>query len=459
MHKNFQTQFTSLLFAIGATISLQAQNVLKVEAGTVISSTGGVVISLNDMDLDNDGIFNQGNGQGILVFKGTINSFISGSASPQFDILQLSKTGGGKLILQRGIQIGSSITFDSGILDLNGQNILLSPSGLLINESENSRITGSNGGYVQIIRTLNAPTSVNLGNLGVVFSSTKNLGSVIIRRGHQTQTNVFGNGNTIFRYYDIIPANDVDLNAKLRFNYLDAELNSLNENDLTIWSSFNNQHWTNLGFAARNTNSNHVDQEGVNRFNRLTLTGTSNPLPLIWGSFNTKCVAGQTWISWKTLQEQNTAFFIVRRSTNANTWSNIGSIPAAGNNQSTKSYSYTDHQSLVGTTYYQVLQQDLDGRQTYSPVLVSRCGEEESIIAYPIPAQNNCWVSIQSERSNTVSMQLFNGQGALLKQQVVEIMTGNNVFELSLANYPRGVYSLVCTWSDGRVKVIKVEKI
>lgn len=441
-------------------IASQAQNVLKVQSGVVLSTTGGVTITLNDMDFDNDGILNQGVGQGILFFKGTAANSISGNSSTLFDVLQLGKTGSGKLTLLQGIRISSGITFNSGNLDLNAQNILLSPFASLNGESENSRITSINGGYVQIINTLSAPSAVNAGNLGAVITSTKDLGSVTIRRGHESQKNASGNGTTILRYFDIIPDKNSDLNANLRIHYLDAELNNLNENVLTSWTSSDNLNWTDLGFTARNAMSNFVEQQGINSLSRFTLTESGNPLPLVWGSLNLQCIAGQAKLSWKTLQEQNTALFIIRRSSNGGTWTNIGSLQAAGNSQSTLSYSFTDPQSLSGATYYyQVIQQDLDGSQTFSPVLAGECAQPERIKVYPIPTQHNCWVSIQSERSHTLAMHLYNAQGALLKQQTVDVLAGNNVYELSLANYPRGVYSLVLTWNNGKVKVIKVEKI
>lgn len=458
MKKNICIHIIFLLFAINAIIPLPAQNVLKVQTGVVISSTGGAVITLHDMDFDNDGIFDLGAGQGTFVFNGTANSIISGVSSTMFDILQLAKTGSTKLTLHQDIRIAAGISFGGGNLDLNAQNILLEPTASLMSESETSHITGANGGYVQVINTLTAPSAAHPGNLGIEITSTSDLGSVTIRRGHQSQTNAFGTGTTIFRYYDIIPKNNTALNGRLRFNYLKAELNNLNENGLTLWTSSDNRNWTNLGFDARNITGNYVEQGGINSFHRFTLTEMNNALPLIWGPFNTQCMTGQTTISWTTLQEQNTSVFIVRRSTNGINWTDISRLPAAGNSQTTLSYSYTDPQSPAGITYYQIMQQDLDGRQTYSPVLTSKCAQPESIKVYPLPAQNNCWVSIQSEQSYTVFMHLYNALGALLQQQTLGIERGNNVFELSLVNYPKGVYSLLLTWSNGKVKVIKVEK-
>jgi hypothetical protein len=450
MRKIILTPLCSLLVFVA-----QAQNVLKVQSGVVLSTTGGVTITLNDMDFDNDGILNQ---QGVVLFKGTAANHILGNTSSLFDVLQLAKTGGGKLTLQQGIRISSNITFGTGNLDLNGKNILLSPVALLNGESESSHITGENGGYIEIINTLNAPLGATPGNLGIKISSGQGLGSVTIRRGHHSQKNASGNGNTIFRYFDIEAEKNSGLNAMLRINYLDAELNGIKEDELTQWTSSDNLNWTNLGFTTRDDVNNFVEMTGIDHFSRFTLTSANNALPLQWGSFNTQCILGQTKINWKTAWEQNTSVFVVRRSTDGSTWSNIGNIPAAGNSSTTLSYSFTDPQPMNGFTYYQVFQQDLDGRKTFSPVLTSQCSASEVVKVYPVPAQNNCWVSIQSERNSSVSLGLYTMQGALLKQQNVDLMTGNNVYEIPLAKYPQGMYSLVIKWSDGKAKVLKVEK-
>jgi hypothetical protein len=455
--KIYAIQFTTLLCMVCfAVTSTQAQ--LKVQSGATLSCTGGAVITLSNTDLDNDGTISLSAGQGTFIFMGNANNTISGSSTPLFDKLQIAKTGSAKITLQQGIQINSGITFSSGIIDLNAHNILLQPTALLNGESETSHITGANGGYVQIINTLNAPSLVNPGNLGAVITSTQNLGSTIISRGHTSQTNGLGGGNSILRYYDIIPTNNVSLNATLQLNYLDAEVNGLDENSLVLWKSVDNVQWLSQGVDTRNTTTNYVNKAGLADFSRWTLSSLGNALPLVWGSFNTKCISNGTRISWNTQSEQNTASFVIRRSTDGVTWTAIGSVPAAGNSQTILSYAYTDLQPPSAKCYYQIVQRDLDGRQSYSRILISRCGQPESINVYPNPVQTNCWVSIQSETSRTVVLRLYDSRGALMQGKTVALQAGNNQFALSMNGFVSGSYLLVITWSDGKVKVVKLEK-
>lgn len=455
--KLYTTRFTSLLCVV-CFITTTAQAQFKIQSGATISCNGGALITLKNVDLENDGTISLSAGQGSFLFNGNADNTISGISVPLFDVLQIAKTGSAKLSLQQSLQIGSGITFTSGIIDLNTQNILLQPSALLNGESETSHITGTTGGYVQITSNLNTPSLANAGNLGAVISSPENLGSTIIRRGHVSQANPLGGGNSIFRYYDIIPANNTGLNATLQFNYFDAELNGLDENSLVLYKSADNIHWNSQGSDTRNTTDNFVTKTGLADFSRWTLSSAGNPLPLVWVSFNTQCIGSGTRISWKTQQEQNTASFKIRRSTDGVSWSEIGSVPAAGNSQTILSYTFTDPQSPAANSYYQIAQRDIDGRQTYSPVLISKCGQPESIRVYPNPVQHSCWVSIQSETARTATLRLFDSRGALLQEKAVNLQRGNNQISLSLYGFPTGTYMLIITSGDGKVKVVKLEK-
>jgi hypothetical protein len=436
---------------------IQAQPVMTVQAGAHITTTGKAFITLTDISLDLDGVIQQGPGDGRFVFNGPLNAVITGTASPAFDELEIAKTAKAQLALKQSIIIGSGIIFTDGTIDLNSHNILLEPNALLMGESATSRITGEKGGYVQIKTSLNAPAGVNPGNLGLVISSRQDLGPIQIRRGHQSQTNGSNTGASILRYYDLVPANNVGLEATLRVHYFDEELNGLDEGMLTLFSSTDLLSWTNRGFSARSAGQNYVEQTGINSFSRFTLSEINNPLPLVWSSFNTRCDNGHTTISWKTLQEQNTARFIIRRSTDGIHYTSVDSLPAAGNSQSELSYSYTDQEAMYGNTYYQILQEDIDGRQTYSPVLWSRCELQGSLSVYPNPVQGDCVVRIESPDAARVTLRVYNILGMLLQQHTHAVQPGANQLLLSLHNRPAGTYLLTVSWRN-TIKTIKLVK-
>lgn len=431
-----------------------AKSQLNNNGATIIMDNGAYLV-IDNLDLQNSGAFTQT--AGTVQFTGAGNSSITGSASPQFYNLALNKASA-SLLLQNNISINNQVLFTAGLLNLNNYNITLNAGALLNGESETSRITGTTGGYVQITSNLNAPSAVNPGNLGAVITSPQNLGNTLIRRGHVSQVNGGGLGSSIFRYYDITPTNNMALNATLNVNYFDAELNSLDENVLTVATSSNTTTWTNQGFDSRNTTTNVVTKSGFAGFERVTLSTPQNALPLEWGSFNTKCVNNGVTITWKTLQESNTSVFYIRRSSNGSDWQTVATLAAAGNSNSTITYSCTDPLSFNGAVY-RIVQEDRDGAQTLSPVLQSNCDISEALTVYPNPTYGNCWLSIQSASSTAVIMRLYDSKGALVKQQLENVAAGASQIAFQTNGLGHGIYNLVVSWGNGNLKTIKIEKL
>jgi hypothetical protein len=262
---------------IAFVVRSSAQGTLQLTSGANIKTLNNASIVLDNMHVVNNGNLTQAI-TGATRFSGSANVNISGTGTTNLDTLDIAKTSGNVTLLQN-IAVATRVKFTSGLLDLNNSVLNLGTSGLVNGETEANRITTSGTGYVQVTNVLNAPTSANPGNLGAIITSTKNLGSVTIRRGHLAQLNVSGTTPGIRRYYDILPANDNALKATLRFQYFDVELNGLNESTLELWSQAK-KNWTKEGYTNRNATTNFVEKAGINTFSRWTLSGMMNPVPV-----------------------------------------------------------------------------------------------------------------------------------------------------------------------------------
>jgi hypothetical protein len=267
----FQTILLVVLFFYN-NLSAQVTN----SSGTQLVASGDLKLVFNDLSLVNNGSILPATST--MSFTGANNQSVSGSSSISFYNLSVNKTSIGKILLQRNIDVNSNIDFSSGLLDLNNFNIILSATSLITGETENARITGTNGGYVQITTSLNAPLSANPGNLGAIFTSSTNFGSTIIRRGHAAQSKGVAPDFSINRYYDIIPANNTALNASLKFSYFDAEVNGKNEADLWLWKSSDFTNWfVSAATDNRDVTANYVTAKGIKSFSRWTLSDASFP--------------------------------------------------------------------------------------------------------------------------------------------------------------------------------------
>jgi hypothetical protein len=370
-----------------------------VQSGVVISTNGNAVITLQDIDLVINGGISQQAGDGYWFFTGSGNNTISGSSSPFFDRLDMAKTGSAKIILSQNIS-GASIT------------------------------------------------------------SAQNLGSTVIRRGHGSQTNSGGAGSSILRYYDILPANNTALNATLRINYLDAELNGLDESALVLSKSTDQLHWTNIGYTARDTSANYVEDSAIADFSRWTLSTANNPLPVKLTSFTVECLDGSARISWVTAQEQNSSRFDVEKSVDGIQWQTIGSMAAAGNSALPKNYSYVDGSTTSGTAFYRVAEFDIDGMATYSTTAAANCTiADNDAHIYPNPVKDILWVTLNTPVASVMKIEIYNAGGAKSQTQNAALIVGDNRIGIDMKGLTPGLYFLNLQWGNGhRTKITKIEK-
>ncbi|MFN4255443.1 MAG: putative metal-binding motif-containing protein, partial [Saprospiraceae bacterium] len=262
-----------LLPFVGAFDMVAQQGQFVIQGGASVRVSGAPTIRLQKTDWQNNGSASMATST--LVLSGdAASAVISGAASDVFQHLKIA-TPSGQVALGKNISVQGDLTFESGLLQLDGRNITLDPAGKLENESETSRITSNaNGGEISISLSLNAPAAANPGNLGAVITSASDLGTVIVSRGHLAQSGACNAGMN--RWLDIQAAQNAGLNATLRLRYFDAELDGISESELTIFRSDDGgATWTDIGFSARNATENWVEQTGLNSLSRFTL-GSAN---------------------------------------------------------------------------------------------------------------------------------------------------------------------------------------
>ena len=429
-------------------VSGAASAQLSIQPGAQFAVSGNMQVTLHNTDLVNNGIFIAGNG--VTGFSGSSTSTISGSQSIQFFELDIVKTNGSSVLLQKPVGVLQRIFFSSGFLDLNGFNTDLGTTGRLDNEQESSRITGANGGQVVFSTILNSPVAANPANLGALISSAQNLGSVIIRRGHRPQQGI-GLTNSIQRFYDIIPANNTALNATLRFKYFNAELNGLLEKGLVIFKSVDTVNWAEMGFTSQDTSANFLEQTGIPSFFRWTLSEDSRVLATRFISVEASCAENKVQVNWTTAEEQNASHYNIERSGNSIPWTIIGNLEAVPDRGSERNYSFTDNNPLQNG-YYRIAQYDADGSVQYSRIISTSCNPADAFSISPNPTHNTAVISLVSSSESAADIMVFDTRGALVKSQIAHITRGGNQIQMELGSLPTGVYVISVEWNNGQMK-------
>jgi len=423
---------------IGGTITLHNEDIVR-------SSGAGAAIS-----------FEPGTN---VIFTGNADNIINGHID--FLNMEIAKEGTHQVSLRDfNGELQRQLVFTSGLLNLNNQTLHIASTGMLINENENSRIIGSAGGVVQTTLTLNQPTAVNPGNIGVTITSTKNLGEVVISRTYMDPYPV--SSNSIKRYYSIHftdPANDNNLDATIRLSYLDAELNGTDETKLVHWKreEFSDA-WMQPGSTAnitRNTDENWVQLTHIASLSNWTLAESSVALPVEYTFFRVGCADNAPIINWQTATEINTDHFEIQRSVNGANWTTIATQKAAGQSRTLQDYSYTDRaQVSSGKVFYRILSVDKDGRKKYTEAKSSACGSTENWHAWPNPVQQQLYIRLTTEEAYKTSMQLFDNRGTLVRQWQKSLARGVNQFTVDMQDLAAGTYHLIIIRNDNREQKI-----
>lgn len=429
--------FLGLLLSSAAQI-LSAQNSLFIQPGAEVTLTGNAAITLQNMNLINNGTFTAGNGT--VNMTGNTTSTIDGTGAINLFNLIIGNTGG--VNLGRNIGVSNQLEMVTGLLNVKNFTVDMGVNGTIITESETARVTddAGNTGNATTTKNLSSPlVNVNPGNLGVEFVSSPALGNTTITR--------FGaafvfNGNStglIRRYYNIQPANNTALNATVRFYYLDAELNGVNESVAVLWKSINNgASWTQIIPDTRNTTLNFYEKTGVNDFSLWTIGNNNSALPVILSSFNTTCKNNGANLVWVTQFEQNSSVFEIEKSKDGNNWTKIGTVNANG---VASDYNFTDKEA--GLAYYRLKQIDIDGKFTYSKVLSSNCELKSiTLMLYPNPASSFTELRFTSPKESRTDINIYAENGQLVRSIKTTVQQGVNTIRINLNGLSNGVYTL-----------------
>jgi plastocyanin len=174
-------------------------------------------------------------------------------------------------------------------------------------------------------------------------------------------------------------------------------------------------------------------------------------LPVVikdFGIFSAKNNSAQ--ISWSTATEINSDHFEIMRSANGVKFDQIASVPAKGTSSALVDYSYTDN-SLPSNTkfiYYYLSVVDKDGTKALSEIKIFRNENGTakliaSLSPNPINRPGHLMLQFNSEKVNTMHVQLFDASGKLVKQADMSAVAGLNNGHFHIGDVAPGTYTIV----------------
>lgn len=449
-----KSQILIILFFLPLLIHAQGGFIIEENTHVVIEGNPNLII--NNGKFVNDGNFDADNST--VIFTGsapTAESTIGGTTNTVFNNLTISKSLN-NVRLDYDVDVNGDVEMSGGLLILNYSDIIL--GGSLIGETETSRITGPDGGAIIKTVDLNAPAAENPGNLGIEITTSENLGSTTIRRGHVPYDN---EGNySINRYFSIDPANNSNLDATIRIHYFDAELEGQVEGDLNIWR-YDDTDWISFGSESSNTSDNWVETSNIPFFYIFTLSEEMGILPIELLEFNAVVnERKQVELNWITSAEINNDYFTIERSQNGVEFEELHDISGAGNSTQPRYYESLDPNPLPGTSYYRLRQTDFDGTQTVSEIRVVNIELHHQFSVYPNPLKEVLHIVSDGTNNGKTEIKIVDALGNMRFYQRLDLNDQMSTIDIhEVGKFEAGNYFLsIQTGSDlANFKLVKVD--
>lgn len=190
--------------------------------------------------------------------------------------------------------------------------------------------------------------------------------------------------------------------------------------------------------AINNTNSDQTRQKSL--YFKDFVYPPGGPLPLKYLSFDAVVNNNSVLLNWLTTQEVNNSHFEVERSFDMNSFSTLGLVLDGFTvNNTDKRYQFKDNSGeLQGRSivYYRLKQFDIDGKATYSKVLVVRLQAKANVIMQvsPNPFVEHLNVRFTSAESGTAQIRIMNVAGQTLLSKQSTISKGYNNIQIDDLN-------------------------
>jgi hypothetical protein len=181
-------------------------------------------------------------------------------------------------------------------------------------------------------------------------------------------------------------------------------------------------------------------------FTTLLLTG---PLPVVLMNFDGYLQQKSILLQWSTSSEFNSSYFSLERSFDGTNFIELGRIPAAGNSNSVKQYSYLDGEPPSEMNYYRLKMVDINGKILYSDVkLIRNPHLSQNIYVLGNPLKSEITFRFSKLPQTAVKVKLVDMNGRVLLSSELNQLSQTQV-TLDVSRFARGAYQLQVL-SDGQ---------
>jgi hypothetical protein len=351
--------------------------------------------------------FNSGTNEAVVEFSGTATQTINGAGftgtSDDFHKIKIDNSNG--VTLNCAIDVNDEIIFSSGLIENSDTYTLTMNSGATYSGLSNSSFIN---GPVDAVLTINGSTTFPTGNtdvaqeIGVINSSLATTWTAEYLGTNANETISASDSEldkvSIVDRWFLGTADHPTAKVQLFWNsnsgvgdddtqyqYLRVAM----EDGATEWVSQGQSVHSGTTSSYGSVTSNDVSFS--DHIFTIASTVPDLPLPVELISFEAKQQELSVIVEWATAAELNNDYFLIERSSDANTFEEIGRVSGNGNSSFTNYYEFEDNYPLEGVNYYRLKQVDYDFNFEYSKIIAVTYnealtfGEKKDFTVFPNP--------------------------------------------------------------------------
>jgi len=385
----------------GGTLTVTSGATLYV-SGTVQNNAAATLTNAGTVQLTGD-LTNAGTlaSSGTLLFSGSTDQTLAPGAAT-VTALTLANTGAvgaNRLLLAQDLTVSSLLTLSQGLLrtQVAGgalRTLSLPDGGQVVGEGPGQYVQGR----LQVTRAAVSGSTgpVNFTNSLLLNPSGQDLGAVTVTRTAGLQTagvsygpNV-GGTQSIDRVWQVVATQlpSATAPAAVTVSWVSDDDNGFNASaPAQLWRADQaSGPWVVQGAAAGASGRSFT--ANVTQFGTLTVSNSSQPLPVSLVAFTAQAQGADALLQWTTASELHNDHFEVEAGTDGRTFRRIGQVPGQGSSTQAHRYQLVDPaiaRYTASPVYYRLRQVDTDGTASYSPVRTVAVALPAGLALFPNP--------------------------------------------------------------------------
>jgi len=170
------------------------------------------------------------------------------------------------------------------------------------------------------------------------------------------------------------------------------------------------------------------------------------------------CDQNSVFLNWTAVQQQSSAGrYDVEQSPDGRQWSLAGTVPANRTDFGDASYSFQYSKNGMDVLF-RIKAVSTSGEFAYSSVIASPCSNSSYLAVTPNPVYSTTTLRVGSPATARVRVMLVNSAGVVVQGSNANLMAGINQLPLDMSSLPKGFYTAVIQWNNGKQDVLKLVK-